>query len=96
MDSGLVGVIDLSNNTVTKMETKHESVRDATSDLSSLRTNHFDQVCGTVKFVPDRPRELVSGGYDTTLLHFDFVQGKVLSRLRMGEYFQCLPIEALY
>ena len=30
MDSGLVGVIDLSNNTVTKMETKHESVRDAT------------------------------------------------------------------
>jgi hypothetical protein len=28
MDSGLVGVIDLSNNTITKMETKHESVRD--------------------------------------------------------------------
>lgn len=29
MDSGLVGVIDISNKTVTKMETKHESVRDA-------------------------------------------------------------------
>jgi len=29
MDSGLVGVIDISNNAITKMETKHESVRDA-------------------------------------------------------------------
>jgi hypothetical protein len=26
MDSGVVGVIDLSDNTVTKMETKHENV----------------------------------------------------------------------
>ncbi|KIM48722.1 hypothetical protein M413DRAFT_15055 [Hebeloma cylindrosporum] len=66
MDSGLVGLIDISNNTITRMETKHESV------------------CATVKFVPDRPRELVSGGYDTTLLHFDFAQGKVLSRRQMG------------
>ncbi|KAF8969646.1 WD40-repeat-containing domain protein [Flammula alnicola] len=68
MDSGFVGVIDLSNNSVTKMDTKH------------------DNVCGNVKFVPDRPRELVSGGYDTALLHFDFVQGKVLSRRQMDPY----------
>ena len=26
MDSGVVGVIDLSNNSITKMESKHESV----------------------------------------------------------------------
>ncbi|KAG6335845.1 hypothetical protein ID866_3235 [Astraeus odoratus] len=37
-------------------------------------------VCGSVRFVPDRPRELVSGGYDSTLLHFDFLQGKLLSQ----------------
>jgi len=65
-------------------------------DLSSLQTYRFEQVCATVKFVPDRPRELVSGGYDTALLHFDFTQGKVLSRLRMGEHLHCLPIEAFY
>ncbi|CAA7270910.1 unnamed protein product [Cyclocybe aegerita] len=68
LDSGYVGVIDLSTNAVTRMETKHESV------------------CGSVKFVPDRPRELVSGGYDTVLLHFDFFQGKVLSRRQMDPY----------
>lgn len=60
-----MGVIDISDNAITKMEAKHESV------------------CATVKFVPDRPRELVSGGYDTVLLHFDFAQGKVLSRRQM-------------
>ncbi|KAJ3509300.1 hypothetical protein NLJ89_g5297 [Agrocybe chaxingu] len=68
LDSGYVGVIDLSTNAVTRMEIKHESV------------------CGSVKFVPDRPRELVSGGYDTVLLHHDFFQGKVLSRRQMDPY----------
>ncbi|KAF8197518.1 WD40-repeat-containing domain protein [Pholiota molesta] len=68
MDSGVVGVIDLSDNTVTKMETKHENIS------------------ATIKFVPDRPRELVSGGYDTVLLHFDWAQGKVLSRRQMEPY----------
>jgi len=68
MDSGIVGVVDLSNNSITKMESKHDSI------------------CGSVKFVPDRPRELVSGGYDRILLHFDYVQGRVLSRRQMDAY----------
>jgi len=68
MDSGVVGVVDLSNNSITKMESKHDSI------------------CGSVQFVPDRPRELVSGGYDTKLLHFDYVQRKVLSRRQMDPY----------
>jgi len=42
------------------------------------------QICGSVKFIPDRPRELVSGGYDTYLLHFDIVKGRVLTRRQMG------------
>ncbi|CAK5277388.1 unnamed protein product [Mycena citricolor] len=40
----------------------------------------LNEICGLVKFIPDRPREIVSGGYDSCLLHFDFVQGTVLSR----------------
>lgn len=45
---------------------------------------HHSNICGTLKFVPDRPRELVSGGYDSALLHFDFLQGAVLSRHEIG------------
>ena len=48
---------------------------DASSDIDNVK-----QICGTVKFIPDRPRELVSGGYDTAILHFDFLQGNLLSR----------------
>jgi hypothetical protein len=36
--------------------------------------------CATVRFISDRPSELISGGYDSTLFHFDFTQGTVLSR----------------
>ncbi|KAJ7219435.1 WD40-repeat-containing domain protein [Mycena pura] len=61
-DSGCVGVVDLSTQTVSRMKTGHSSI------------------CGVVRFIPDRPRELVSGGYDSTLLHFDFMLGTVLSR----------------
>jgi hypothetical protein len=42
------------------------------------------QICGTVKFIPDRPNELVSGGYDSRLLHHDFHQRSVLSRFDLG------------
>lgn len=44
-----------------------------------MRNGH-DSVCGSVRFVPNRPGELVSGGYDSALLHFDVLQGKLLSR----------------
>ncbi|TFK92310.1 WD40 repeat-like protein [Polyporus arcularius HHB13444] len=54
-------------------------------DLSShaitrMKSRH-NTVCGSVKFIPDRPSELVSGGYDSALLHFDTAQGTILSRL---------------
>jgi len=54
-------------------------------DLSSedkvayMRVSH-QSICGTVSFIPDRPSELVSGGYDHALLHFDFKQRSLLSR----------------
>ncbi|GLB34660.1 putative WD40 repeats [Lyophyllum shimeji] len=50
----------------------------STKAISRMRTKH-ESVCGSVKFIPDRPRELVSGGYDSQLRHFDFHEGKLLS-----------------
>ncbi|KAI0723954.1 WD40-repeat-containing domain protein [Cerioporus squamosus] len=47
--------------------------------VSRMKSCH-NTVCGSVKFVPDRPSELVSGGYDSALLHFDITQGTILSR----------------
>ncbi|KAI0707616.1 WD40 repeat-like protein [Earliella scabrosa] len=53
-------------------------------DLSSLSVTHMrsrhNTVCGSVKFIPERPNEIVSGGYDSALLHFDIAQGNILSR----------------
>ncbi|KAH7906370.1 WD40-repeat-containing domain protein [Hygrophoropsis aurantiaca] len=66
LDSGTVGVVDLSTKKITRMRTSHQSI------------------CGSVKFIPDRPSELVSGGYDSALLHFDFQQGSVLSRFDLS------------
>ena len=39
-----------------------------------------------MKSIPDRPNELVSGGYDSALLHFDVAQGTILSRVDISEY----------
>ncbi|KAI8989687.1 WD40 repeat-like protein [Trametes punicea] len=47
--------------------------------VSLMKTGHTT-VCGSVKFIPDRPNELLSGGYDSALLLFDINQGSVLSR----------------
>lgn len=62
LDSGVVGVINLCNNEVSRMRNGHGTV------------------CGSVRFVPNRPGELVSGGYNSTLLHFDILQSKLLSQ----------------
>ena len=78
-DSGAVGVVDLSALSVTRMKSRHNTVccgpryRPSSSD-------QFYQVCGSVKFIPERPSEIVSGGYDSALLHFDIAQGNILSR----------------
>ncbi|CAL1705173.1 unnamed protein product [Somion occarium] len=49
-----------------------------TREVSRMKKQH-GSICSSVKFIPDRPTELVSGGYDSGLLHFDFVQRNVLS-----------------
>jgi len=51
----------------------------STKKVTRMKKRH-ESICGTVKFIPNRPSELVSGGYDLALLHFDFLQGSVLSR----------------
>ncbi|KAG1771706.1 hypothetical protein EDD22DRAFT_976708 [Suillus occidentalis] len=66
LDSGTVGVVDLSTKQTTRMKTSH------------------DNICATVKFIPDRPSELVSSGYDSRLLHHNFHQRTVLSRFDLG------------
>ena len=50
------------------------------------------QVCGSVKFIPDRPNEMISGGYDCALLHFDFTKGTLLARLDLGGSHDIVPI----
>ncbi|KAH9857139.1 WD40-repeat-containing domain protein [Lenzites betulinus] len=55
-----------------------------TIDISSqkilrMKSSHTT-VCGCVKFIPERPNELLSAGYDCALLHFDIAQGTILSR----------------
>ncbi|KZT09649.1 WD40 repeat-like protein [Laetiporus sulphureus 93-53] len=47
--------------------------------VTRMKARHTS-VCGTVKFIPGRSSELVSGGYDSALLHYDFIQNTVLSR----------------
>ena len=38
-----------------------------------------------MRFVPNRPNEILSAGYDSVLLHFDIIQGSVHSRFNIGE-----------
>lgn len=37
-----------------------------------------------MRFIPNRPSELLSAGYDSAMLHFDIVQGSILSRFDVG------------
>lgn len=43
------------------------------------------KICDAVKFVPNRPSEILSAGYDSALLHFDIAQGSILSRFDIGK-----------
>ncbi|KAF7323190.1 hypothetical protein HMN09_00099500 [Mycena chlorophos] len=51
----------------------------STNAVSRMKTRHTS-ICGNVRFIPVRPRELLSAGYDSALLHFDFALGTILSR----------------
>ncbi|KZP12563.1 WD40 repeat-like protein [Athelia psychrophila] len=44
-----------------------------------MRVKHSN-IGGCVGFIPDRPSEIVSGGYDCALLHFDSTPGSLHSR----------------
>ncbi|KAF8077662.1 WD40-repeat-containing domain protein, partial [Lyophyllum atratum] len=57
----------------------------STKVVSRMKSKH-ESVCGSVKFIPDRPREIVSGGYDTALRHYDFHEGKLLSTRKIPSY----------
>lgn len=52
---------------------EHQNVRDC---LAPLRSELFNLI--TV-------RSVVSGGYDSSLLHFDYRQGNILSRYSLGK-----------
>jgi len=41
-------------------------------------------MCGSVEWLPERPRELVSGGCDATLLHIDVTRDEILSKQNLG------------
>ncbi|KIK08814.1 hypothetical protein K443DRAFT_535773 [Laccaria amethystina LaAM-08-1] len=62
-------------------------VKLATKEVVKMKTGH-ESVCGSVKCVPGRPQELVSGGYDRKLQHYDYTQGDVLSSYLMELYAQ--------
>ncbi|PIL24234.1 hypothetical protein GSI_13987 [Ganoderma sinense ZZ0214-1] len=53
---------------------------DLASTVTTRMKNRHTTICGSVKFIPDRPSEIVSGGYDSAVLHFDIGQGNILSR----------------
>jgi hypothetical protein len=43
-------------------------------------------VCTCVKFIPTRPKELVSGGYDQKLFHFDYTSGNLRSEREISPH----------
>ena len=88
MDSGAVGVVDLATKSVQRMKSQHSSVSlIIILSMNVLLIKQISKICASVAFIPKRPGELVSGGYDSTLLHFDFRQGAILSR---REFSRCL------
>ncbi|KAI5121688.1 hypothetical protein M0805_002763 [Coniferiporia weirii] len=48
--------------------------------LTRMKVSHTS-IAWTASFIPDRPSELISGGYDCALLLFDFKLGTLLARL---------------
>jgi len=57
----------------------------STKEVSKMKTGHGN-VCGCIKFIPTKPKELVSGGYDQKLLHFDYTNGNLLSEREIAPY----------
>ena len=47
-----------------------------------MKTKH-DNISSCVHFIPDRPNELLSFGYDHNILHFEYRQQAILSRMQI-------------
>ena len=77
-------MVDLSNKKITRMKTTHSNVGRSYCKIDVMLIR-FLQICSSVKFVPDRSSEIISGGYDSALIHFDYKQNVVLSRFDIGE-----------
>ncbi|KAI0072790.1 WD40 repeat-like protein [Panus rudis PR-1116 ss-1] len=52
----------------------------STKEVTRMKIPH-NSICGSVKIIPDRPNEIVSGGYDSTLRHYDFMLRNQLTHL---------------
>ncbi|KAI0005990.1 WD40-repeat-containing domain protein [Russula compacta] len=82
-EGDLINEISVSENQKTlafTMDSGAVGVVDlATRSVRRMKIRH-NSICAAVRFIPDRPSELISGGYDSTLLHFDFRQDTILSR----------------
>ncbi|GJJ12622.1 hypothetical protein Clacol_006865 [Clathrus columnatus] len=55
-----------------------------TKEQKTMKTSHSN-LCTNVSFIPNRPREMVSTGYDFNILHHDFPLGTILSSFQVGE-----------
>ncbi|KAG9047572.1 hypothetical protein FS837_001977 [Tulasnella sp. UAMH 9824] len=67
-DSGVVGVVDLLSEN---------------RDKRLLDTSHTS-ISNTVEFIPGWPSEVVSGGFDCKMQHFDVESGTLLSSKTLG------------
>lgn len=85
-DLGVIGVVELSSQSISKMKEKHTNVGTDSSGVAVVLIGTGIQICACVKFIPDRPREIVSAGYDETFLHFDFLEGDILSQCKISVY----------
>ncbi|EKM55195.1 uncharacterized protein PHACADRAFT_95688 [Phanerochaete carnosa HHB-10118-sp] len=52
----------------------------STLSITRMKTTHTN-ISSSAKFVPDRSSEVLSGGFDSAWIHFDYKQNTVLSRL---------------
>ncbi|KZS91138.1 WD40 repeat-like protein [Sistotremastrum niveocremeum HHB9708] len=56
----------------------------ASKTRTLMKTSH-EQIASHVSFIPNRPRELLSGGYDSCLLHHDFQLQTLLSKFDIAQ-----------
>lgn len=63
--------------------------------LRTLRKQHTN-ICSVVKFIPNRRDELVTGGYDSKLLHWNYQRIKVLQSINTQNLLSELGDDSVY